>query len=211
MDATDVDAVLRRFSELIGETLLTERLARLERTERQIYRDSAYVREWFAPQNIIWSVLRVARAAWARGEIVSASRVPEKQKALFERALYAARIFTEAATTMDENRRNKLVTSLCAADEIKPVLLEYEAALFWARRGYSIKWLDDSGRNGARIAELIARNTNIEFAVECKAAGLDAGRRIDRKSVLLLADELGMVCTTTADATTRPTRPTNFM
>lgn len=71
MDTSNVEAVLRRFAELIGETLLTERLARLERTERQLYKDSAYVREWFAPQNIVWSVLRAARAAWARGEMIS--------------------------------------------------------------------------------------------------------------------------------------------
>lgn len=186
---TDVNAVFRRLAAVIGEVRLDKRLAELERTRRQLYKDSGYVRNWFVPQNIVWSVLQAARQAWSRGEAITLQSVPEAQRELFARARYIAQVVVDATDTMPDARKRKLASDLCSAADIKAVLLECEVALYLRERGFDLQWLNDTGSDGARSAELIASNGNVEFAVECKATAIDAGRRFGRQHALLLADE----------------------
>lgn len=188
----DVDALFARLEKVIGEDRITARLARLRRSEMQMYKDSMLLTHWFVPTNILWSTLRGIKKTRAKGGSINHACcfISDANKDLFEVALDSATAIVTAAEMMGEVRRNKLLSDVCAVDELKPVLLECEAANFWSSHGFEIEWLDDTGKEGLPSAEFLAKKGELVFAVECKALATDAGRRLHRKHILALADEL---------------------
>jgi hypothetical protein len=69
-----------------------------------------------------------------------------------------------------------------------PVLIEMMTAVHYLIRGFQPDWVKDCSKQGRRTPEMVVRWLGGEFEIECKAHGIDSGRKIPRRAFCELCD-----------------------
>src|SRR5258706_2808714 len=159
---------------------------RLEQVQREIASSKgAFLENWVLPKCLFWSGIHAAREHLATGISFAGAITP-----LMERPMEIACKLTVLEKTMNPEKLQEFRSRILTTDYLDPVLCELDIATHFWSLGYEIEWCESHNQEGVRLPEFIARDANHEFEVECKAQGVDLGRRIARPHFYHLVDAL---------------------
>ena len=148
--------------------------------ESGIYRDY-----WVLPNRSWWLGFSKARKLLRSGKSLRGMLKPDMYT-----PLRTAKFLDLLYSSMSGSKESELRSRILTCDNLNPILLEIDIAAHLVLKGYSIQWSEAGAPNLDRAPELIARRGEAEVEVECKTKGVDAGRRVPRRTFYRLADRL---------------------
>lgn len=173
----------RRLRDFLGASEIESRLARIDneiRTEKGVY-----LQQWVIPRRSWWlgfaEALEIIRTNGSFKRSVSAP---------MERPLQTAVKLSTLHNTFQDWKRDEIRSRILADETLEPILFEIDIASHYWQLGYDIDWIESRSDEGLRSAEFVARSSEYELEVECKAKEADAGRKIERATFYRVIDEL---------------------
>lgn len=175
--------LFRRLESFLGIDRVEARLARIDselRIEKGIYREY-----WVLPNRKWW---------WGFGRALQLQKSGKSLRGNLEQDMFAplraAKEIDLLYGSMSDAKKREFRSRILAADNLNPVLLELEVAAHLRLLGYGLDWSETGAANLDPAPELIARRGEVDLEVECKTKGVDAGRRITRRTFYRLADRI---------------------
>lgn len=189
----DLPHTLKRVQRFLGPDRLAEKLRTIDRTldlASPLYREHIV-----RPRNAFWLGVREALRLSDEGRL----RIAEIDSRLVY-SLHVVSTIDHVLPTLPEWKRKDIRRRMLdkRGSDI-PALIELTTASRMIQLGSSVRWVPQSGSSGERVFDIHETLQGLEFEVECKSKGVDAGRRISRAHLYQFADEL---------IARRPTLPT---
>ncbi len=176
----DVPSFLRFVESFLGRDGVKQRLAGVDRSLKSC---SATVQKcWTVPENAVWIGLRQLRAA-PPGFLKD-----PRESAIARVALEFAAVLQKLAPTLPDWKRSEFRNRLLGKGSVWPVLVEMMTAVHWLIRGFSVESIKDQSVEGRQTPEMIVHWPGGEFEIECKAHGVDTGRKISRRAFFEICD-----------------------
>jgi hypothetical protein len=162
------------------ERRISQQIERSLRVEKGVYREY-----WLRPRSRWWLGFASALRMIAQGRTLRGGLTAEMKESL-DTAVKIVRLYPSMPSDTRLSFKRRILTS----DDLRPVLLEIDIAALFATDGYEITWLEGSVSPGQRVAEFIATGKGRSIEVECKAEGIDSGRKLTRPSLYRTVDAI---------------------